>query len=182
MDSMSPTLPPASAVVSDPPHIVAVGFRRINKLLQELAPDFAARASVEVLDMGFEQAVSRIRAIQAERPIDVVVSAGSNGAYLRQHLETPVVLVKGDLRAIARARILSQRTMLNIRQNLFFAFVYNVVGVPLAALGWLSPEVAGLAMAMSSVSVVSNALMLARWSPRLAALDASAAGEKTARS
>lgn len=66
---MSPTLPPASAVVSDPPHIVAVGFRRINKLLQELAPDFAARASVEVLDMGFEQAVSRIRAIQADRPI-----------------------------------------------------------------------------------------------------------------
>ena len=110
---MSPTLPPASAVVSDPPHIVAVGFRRINKLLQELAPDFAARASVEVLDMGFEQAVSRIRAIQAERPIDVVVSAGSNGAYLRQHLETPVVLVKVGgfdlLQALARARQVSDR-------------------------------------------------------------------------
>ena len=93
-----------------------------------------------------------------------------------------VTLVRGDLLAIAEARRLSRATLRNIRQNLFFAFVYNVVGVPLAALGWLSPEVAGLAMAMSSVSVVSNALMLARWSPRLAALDASAAGEKAVRS
>ena len=80
-----------------------------------------------------------------------------------------VTLVKGDLRAIARARALSQATMRNIRQNLFFAFVYNAAGVPIAA-GilypvWgilLSPVIAAAAMALSSVSVVGNALRL-RW-------------------
>jgi heavy metal translocating P-type ATPase len=78
-----------------------------------------------------------------------------------------VVLVKGDLRGIARAVRLSRSTMKNIRQNLFFAFVYNVVGVPLAAgllypfFGLLlSPMIASLAMSLSSVSVISNALRL----------------------
>ncbi|MGC4061494.1 MAG: propionate catabolism operon regulatory protein PrpR [Aquabacterium sp.] len=93
------------------PHIVAVGFKRINKMLQELAPDFADKASVDVLDMGFEQAVARIREMQGQRPIDVVVSAGSNGGYLRQHLEMPVVLVKVGgfdvMQALARARRVS---------------------------------------------------------------------------
>ena len=76
-----------------------------------------------------------------------------------------VTLVKGDLRGIARARRLSRATMRNIRQNLFFAFVYNVLGVPLAAgilypvLGLLlSPMVASAAMTFSSVSVITNAL------------------------
>ena len=58
---------------------------------------------------------------------------------------------------------LAQKGMRTIRQNLFWAFAYNVVGVPLAALGQLSPMVAGAAMALSSVSVVSNALLLKRW-------------------
>jgi Cu2+-exporting ATPase len=78
-----------------------------------------------------------------------------------------VVLVKGDLRGIAKARILSVRTMRNIRQNLFFAFVYNFLGVPVAAgvlypwLGLLlSPIIASAAMALSSVSVIGNALRL----------------------
>jgi Cu2+-exporting ATPase len=78
-----------------------------------------------------------------------------------------VVLVKGDLRGIAKARVLSEATMRNIRQNLFFAFVYNFLGVPLAAgvlypwLGLLlSPMVASAAMAASSVSVIGNALRL----------------------
>jgi Cu+-exporting ATPase len=83
-----------------------------------------------------------------------------------------VTLVKGELSAIARARALSQATVRNIRQNLFFAFVYNAVGVPLAAgllypfLGvTLSPMIAALAMSLSSVSVVSNALRLRRVRP-----------------
>jgi heavy metal translocating P-type ATPase len=78
-----------------------------------------------------------------------------------------VVLVKGDLRGIAKARRLSQATMRNIRQNLFFAFVYNALGVPLAAGALyplfgvlLSPMIAAAAMSMSSVSVISNALRL----------------------
>lgn len=78
-----------------------------------------------------------------------------------------VTLVKGDLRAILRARWLSQYTMRNIRQNLFFAFIYNALGVPIAAgvlypiFGWLlSPVIAAGAMSFSSVSVISNALRL----------------------
>ena len=78
-----------------------------------------------------------------------------------------VVLVKGDLRGIARARLLSQRTMRNIRENLFFAFIYNFLGVPIAAgllYPWfgilLSPIIASAAMALSSVSVIMNALRL----------------------
>jgi len=78
-----------------------------------------------------------------------------------------VTLVKGDLRGIARARALSQATMRNIRQNLFFAFAYNVLGVPIAAgvlypfFGiLLSPMLAAAAMSLSSVSVVANALRL----------------------
>src|SRR5262249_22777968 len=78
-----------------------------------------------------------------------------------------VVLVKGDLRGIAKARILSERTMRNIRQNLFFAFVYNFLGVPIAAgvlYPWfgvlLSPMIASAAMSASSVSVIGNALRL----------------------
>jgi P-type Cu2+ transporter len=78
-----------------------------------------------------------------------------------------IVLVKGELTGIARARILSQRTMRNIRQNLFFAFIYNFIGVPVAAgvlypaFGLvLSPMIASAAMALSSVSVITNALRL----------------------
>jgi Cu+-exporting ATPase len=80
-----------------------------------------------------------------------------------------VTLVKGDLRGIARARHLSRATMRNIRQNLFFAFVYNALGVPIAAgvlypaFGLLlSPMIAAAAMSLSSVSVIGNALRLRR--------------------
>jgi P-type Cu+ transporter len=80
-----------------------------------------------------------------------------------------VTLVRGDLRGIVRARRLSRNTMRNIRQNLFFAFIYNVAGVPVAAgvlYPWfgllLSPMIASAAMTFSSVSVIGNALRLRR--------------------
>jgi Cu+-exporting ATPase len=77
-----------------------------------------------------------------------------------------ITLMRGDPHAVADAIDISRRTTMKIRQNLFWAFIYNIVGIPLAAFGLLSPVVAGAAMAASSVSVISNALLLARWRPR----------------
>ena len=76
-----------------------------------------------------------------------------------------VTLMRGDLALVAAALDISDRTVAKIRQNLFWAFIYNVAGIPLAALGFLNPVMAGAAMAMSSVSVMSNALLLKRWKP-----------------
>jgi Cu+-exporting ATPase len=76
-----------------------------------------------------------------------------------------VTLMRGDPRLVEAAIAISSRTYAKIRQNLFWAFIYNVVGIPLAAFGLLSPVVAGAAMALSSVSVVTNALLLKRWKP-----------------
>jgi P-type Cu+ transporter len=76
-----------------------------------------------------------------------------------------VTLMRGDPRLVAAAIDISRRTYTKIRQNLFWAFFYNVIGIPLAAFGLLSPVVAGAAMALSSVSVVTNALLLKRWKP-----------------
>jgi Cu+-exporting ATPase len=73
--------------------------------------------------------------------------------------------MRPDPRLVAAAVDVSRRTYRKIRQNLFWAFVYNVVGIPLAAFGILSPVIAGAAMALSSVSVVSNTLLLKRWKP-----------------
>ena len=76
-----------------------------------------------------------------------------------------IPLMRGDPRLVADAIAISHRTYNKIRQNLFWAFVYNLVGIPLAAFGWLNPAIAGAAMAFSSVSVIVNALLLKRWRP-----------------
>ena len=76
-----------------------------------------------------------------------------------------LTLVRNDLAGVADAISLSQATLGKIRQNLFFAFIYNILGIPAAAFGLLNPVIAGAAMAMSSVSVVSNSLLLRRWRP-----------------
>jgi Cu+-exporting ATPase len=78
-----------------------------------------------------------------------------------------ITLMRGRLALVADAIEISRRTVAKIRQGLFWAFVYNVVGIPLAALGWLNPMLAGALMAFSSVSVVGNALLLRRWKGRL---------------
>ena len=77
-----------------------------------------------------------------------------------------ITLMRGDLRGIAASIQLSRATMRNIKQNLFWALIYNTLGIPVAAAGFLNPVIAGGAMAFSSVSVVSNALRLKRWSYR----------------
>lgn len=80
-----------------------------------------------------------------------------------------ITLMRGDPALVADAISISKRTWSKIRQNLFWAFVYNLVGLPLAAAGFLNPVIAGAAMALSSVCVVSNALWLARWRPEFIA-------------
>ena len=91
--------------------------------------------------------------------------AGSGGSDAAMQA-AGITLMRGDLSLVAQAIDISRRTSAKIRQNLFWALVYNVVGIPLAALGLLSPVVAGAAMAMSSVSVITNALLLRRWKPQ----------------
>jgi len=76
-----------------------------------------------------------------------------------------ITLMRGDPRLVPAALDISRKTYAKIRQNLFWAFVYNVIGIPLAAFGFLNPVLAGAAMAFSSVSVVSNALLLKFWKP-----------------
>ena len=97
----------------------------------------------------------------AAADISFAIGAGSDAAIEAADM----TLVRSDLNGVADAILLSRATLGKIRQNLFFAFIYNVLGIPLAALGMLNPVIAGAAMAMSSVSVVSNSLLLRRWRP-----------------
>lgn len=92
---------------------------------------------------------------------DVGIAMGT-GTDVAMHA-AGVTLMRGDVSLVAGALDISRRTVAKIRQNLFWAFAYNVAGIPLAALGYLSPVVAGAAMALSSVSVLTNALLLKRW-------------------
>jgi P-type Cu+ transporter len=98
----------------------------------------------------------------AASDVSFAISAGSDVAIEA----ADITLMKNDLMGVVDAIDLSRATLGKIRQNLFFAFVYNVLGIPLAALGMLNPVIAGAAMAMSSVSVVSNSLLLKRWKPQ----------------
>jgi len=92
---------------------------------------------------------------------DVSFAIGAGSAVAIEAAD--ITVVRNDLNAVVDAILLSRATLSKIRQNLFFAFAYNVLGIPLAALGLLNPVIAGAAMAASSVSVVTNALLLKRW-------------------
>ena len=99
----------------------------------------------------------------AEATLGIAMGGGADVA-----IETAgFVLMRGDPRLVAAALDVSGKTAQKIRQNLFWAFAYNVIGIPIAALGFLNPALAGAAMALSSVFVVSNSLLLKRWTPEV---------------
>ena len=89
--------------------------------------------------------------------------AMSTGSDIAMHT-AGITLMRGDPGLVPDAIEISKKTWQKIQQNLFWAFIYNLVGIPLAAMGYLSPMLAGAAMAASSVSVVGNALLLKKWS------------------
>lgn len=100
----------------------------------------------------------------AAADVGMAMSHAQGGSDVAMHA-AGITLMRGDPLLVSAALDISRRTVAKIRQNLFWAFIYNVAGIPLAALGYLNPVVAGAAMALSSVSVVTNALLLKRWRP-----------------
>ena len=175
--------PEAPAAITD---LHALGLRTVmlSGDNREAAAAVAAQVGIAEADVNAEllpaDKVEAIRTLGQAGPVGMVGDglndapalaaatvgfAMGSGTDVAMHA-AGITLMRPDPRLVADAIDISRRTVRKIHQNLFWAFIYNVIGIPLAALGMLDPMVAGAAMAASSVSVVGNALLLRRWSPR----------------
>ncbi len=168
--------------------IAALGEDGLKTLM--LTGDLAAVAKKVAGDLGIDDVRARLSPEDKLRALGDLQTAGGQVAFVGDGLNdapalaaadlgiamsggtdvareaAALTLMRPDLRLVPAALEIARKTRRTIRQNLFWAFGYNVIGVPLAAFGFLSPAFAGAAMALSSVSVVTNAAWLARWRPK----------------